>query len=524
MSRITPVTLDYSDRDFEALKLRLQGLIRTVFPDWTDFNTANFGNILLEMFCFVGDVLHFYQDRQAAESFTPTLTQRTSMIRLGQLINFSLTGATAATGSVTVALKGSASAEDLPIPRGTRCTSNNSVDPIPFQTTEDATLPAGSTSVVVDVEQSERRYESFDSAEEPNQEVILSHTPFLENSMDTVDRDGIDLVYGMTAVDGDYHRVDSFLGCSSTDKVFTTLIDHLDRCHVRFGNGMTGAIPQGEMNFAYKIGGGTQGNIESGKITVLTDTLSFPSGPAPVTLTNTAATSGGVDRMGLEEAKAQAPASLRTLTRTITKDDFETVARSVRGVARALMATANEYAGIPENTGRLYVVARGIKLASGRIAPGTPSATLLAQVATAINSGKPPTITFTWAPYTAVTKTVDVLARVHLAKGAIASVVGSAIRESLKDFFAAQLSDGTDNTSIDFGANLLDVQGEIVGEIAWSDVLNAVRDVSGVRKIDESAQGLLLNLRHESVTLTPVEFPVLGTVTLIDMDTNLTIS
>ena len=65
MSLITP-SLDYTDRDFYSLRLRLQGLIRSVFPDWTDFNTATFGNILLELYAFVGDTLHFYQDGQAA--------------------------------------------------------------------------------------------------------------------------------------------------------------------------------------------------------------------------------------------------------------------------------------------------------------------------------------------------------------------------------------------------------------------------------------------------------------------------
>jgi hypothetical protein len=515
--------LDYSDRDFEALKLRLQGLARTVFPDWTDFNTANFGNILMELFCFVGDVLHFYQDRQAAEAFTPTLTQRTSMIRLGQLINFTLTGAAAASGTATVALR-AVSAESLAIPRGTRLSSSDPQDPVPFQTTAVATLTAGSTSVPVAIEQSERRFESFDSAEEPNQEVILSHTPFLDGSMSLVERDGGDLLYGMTAVDGDYHRVDSFLGCNSTDRVFTTLVDHLDRCHVRFGNGVTGAIPQGEMNFAYKIGGGAKGCVEAGRVSVLVDNLTFPSGsPAPVTVTNAAATSGGVDRMGLEEAKVQAPAALRVLNRTVTRDDFESVARSVRGVARALMATCNEYAGIPENAGQLYVVARGIKLASGRIASGPPSTSMLAQVRTAIDVGKPPTITFTYEPMAAVMKTISVETRIYLAKGANSATVALAIWESLKDFFAAQLADGTDNTDIDFGANLLDVNDLIVGEITWSDVMNAIRDVPGVRKVDESAQGVLLNDRHASVVLTPVEFPQLGAVTIVDANTNLTI-
>ena len=50
---------DFTDRDFDALRLRLQSLVRSVFPEWTDFNVANFGNLLLELYAFVGDVLGF---------------------------------------------------------------------------------------------------------------------------------------------------------------------------------------------------------------------------------------------------------------------------------------------------------------------------------------------------------------------------------------------------------------------------------------------------------------------------------
>src|SRR5882724_3545060 len=36
---------DYTDKDFDSLRLRLQSLARSAFPTWTDFNIANFGNL-----------------------------------------------------------------------------------------------------------------------------------------------------------------------------------------------------------------------------------------------------------------------------------------------------------------------------------------------------------------------------------------------------------------------------------------------------------------------------------------------
>jgi hypothetical protein len=36
---------DLTDKDFDGLRLRLQNLVRSVFPEWTDFGVANFALI-----------------------------------------------------------------------------------------------------------------------------------------------------------------------------------------------------------------------------------------------------------------------------------------------------------------------------------------------------------------------------------------------------------------------------------------------------------------------------------------------
>ena len=48
---------DLTSKDFDSLRQRLIALVQTVFPDWSDFEIANFGNLLIEMYAFVGDVL-----------------------------------------------------------------------------------------------------------------------------------------------------------------------------------------------------------------------------------------------------------------------------------------------------------------------------------------------------------------------------------------------------------------------------------------------------------------------------------
>lgn len=93
------------------------------------------------------------------------------------------------------------------------------------------------------------------------------------------------------------------------------------------------------------------------------------------------------------------------------------------------------------------------------------------------------------------------------------------IVESLVAYFRVTEPDGTPNRRVDFGFNLKDAEGNPVGEIAWSDVFNVIRDTEGVRKIGDAPGDLTLNGLPADVRLRVQEFPVLGTVTLTNGDT-----
>ena len=97
---VLPNSVDYTDKDFDALRARLIALVRSVFPDWSDFSVASFGNLLIEMYAFVGDVITFYLDNQARESRLGTATQRKNVIALARMLGYRLHGAQAATAEV----------------------------------------------------------------------------------------------------------------------------------------------------------------------------------------------------------------------------------------------------------------------------------------------------------------------------------------------------------------------------------------------------------------------------------------
>ncbi|MDY6918304.1 MAG: putative baseplate assembly protein [Chloroflexota bacterium] len=106
---------------------------------------------------------------------------------------------------------------------------------------------------------------------------------------------------------------------------------------VRQPNGETrwfGMVPPKgrQMRFSsYRYGGGSEGNVGKGTITVLKSSIAYVAA-----VTNRRAASGGVDAETVEHAKLRGPRTLRTRNRAVTEEDFEFLALEASpSVARA---------------------------------------------------------------------------------------------------------------------------------------------------------------------------------------------
>ena len=83
--------IDYMARDYESLLRAMRDQIPQKLPEWRDYaNEADFGNVLLELFAHIGDILSYYQDRVANESFLGTARTRRSVIEHLRLIGYEL--------------------------------------------------------------------------------------------------------------------------------------------------------------------------------------------------------------------------------------------------------------------------------------------------------------------------------------------------------------------------------------------------------------------------------------------------
>jgi hypothetical protein len=496
---LTKQRIDYTSKDFEAWLIQLRAMALATFPMWTDHNRANIGNLQLELFAHTVDVLSHSIDNQTNERLVRTARQRKSMIDLGKNVSFVLPGATEASANLEFTIAdGNTRAHDVIIPAGTRCRAPDIEGGITFWTTTEVEILTGSTQVSsVAARNAEPQQDNLTLDGTPNQKVLLSRTPYLEDS-------------AVVVVGSDtYTVVDSLLTYDATDKVCVITVDENNAATILFGDGVNGYAPTGTGTADYETGGGEEGNVEANTIVQVLDPIYDDVGNTVVLVVrNPSAAGGGTDRMSVEEARIAIPESVLVSNLvTCTRDQFEINARLVRGVARSLVLCHDDDTSIPEYTANVHVVPTG---------GGLPSTALKNEVLTMLTVTRPQPIGMDVNILDPVLKIISVSAKVYLEQGYTEAQVRQNIEDSLDAFFALTDSDGVPNPLINFGYHVKNWQGGVAAEVPWSDIFNAVNDAEGVRKVEKSSFTPAIDQ-----TLDNDEFPVLGSVSLVNGDTNL---
>ncbi|RTL27583.1 MAG: t4-like baseplate wedge [Rhodocyclaceae bacterium] len=523
---VFPAPTVYTDLDQTSIDRRLRDLFASLFPTIDLDSEAELTRILFGAFAHVGDKLAYLINRLAREARLLTASQRRHLLGLVKLLGYRPAGARAATASLVFTLP-AAHAEDVLVPAGSVARTKGA-DPVRFRTIVDLVIPAGALTGTVTAEHAESQVDSFVSTERAHQQFRLSRAPYVDES----------LVIATPA--GAWTEVRNFLASKATDRHYTTVIDALDRCTFRFGDGRNGAIPVGDIDASYKTGGGSVGQLIAGALSVLESTVFDVEGiPVTITVANPVKTDGGIDRESDALIKLLAPESIRVPGSTIAREDFEIVARQVPGVARALMLARRQDPSVLFNEGFLFVVPEG---------GGAPSTTLLDAVAAQFGDEvyvggaalktrfprgpRPKETTFQLRVRGASYFTVDVFAKIFLRSGFTAAEVKANVLAALAQFFAVtvdiqdidpttELTGQVPNPLINFGYYLQDKDGNPSGEMAWTDILDVVTDAAGVLKGDPSSDGFLLNGARADIVMARRDFPALGAVTLLNAATGL---
>tara|TARA_R100000008_G_scaffold86877_1_gene82301 strand:- start:14839 stop:16641 length:1803 start_codon:yes stop_codon:yes gene_type:complete len=97
------IDINYLSRDFQSIKDDLTEYARRYYPDtFRDFSDAGFGALMLDMVSYVGDVMSFYLDYQANESFLSTAVEYENVLKHGQSMGYKHQGANSTYGTVTL--------------------------------------------------------------------------------------------------------------------------------------------------------------------------------------------------------------------------------------------------------------------------------------------------------------------------------------------------------------------------------------------------------------------------------------
>ncbi len=94
--------IKYTSRDFNSIKQDLVEYAKRYYPDnFRDFSEASFGSLMLDSVAYVGDILSYYTDYQANESFLETALEYDNIIKLGKQVGFKYNNSSTTTGLVT---------------------------------------------------------------------------------------------------------------------------------------------------------------------------------------------------------------------------------------------------------------------------------------------------------------------------------------------------------------------------------------------------------------------------------------
>lgn len=97
------IPIKYTNRDFDSIKKGLVEHARRYYPDtFKDFNEASFGSFMIDTVAYVGDILSFYLDYQANESYLDTALEFENIVKLSKQMGYKFNDSHASTGTITM--------------------------------------------------------------------------------------------------------------------------------------------------------------------------------------------------------------------------------------------------------------------------------------------------------------------------------------------------------------------------------------------------------------------------------------
>lgn len=333
---ITNKWLNPYQRSYQQIKAKLvESLMGLKDPQGqkliTDYSEGNILIIILSLFAAIAEVLHYYVDNMARETFLSTARRYDSVVKHGALVDYHARAAIAATVDVILSrsITGNSIGAKLTIPQGTLFTDSSGNS---WLSARDVTWYSNVTTCKVPIVQHEKYTASaLNNMVIPTGDRVILNLGTLPNGK-YYEQGSMSLQIGGET----WVLVDTFAKSKPTDKHFMVSVDESLSPYIMFGDGTFGKKPAAGAkitNVVFYLTNGTQGNVKSNTITSVPSVIS--SSITDATVSNAYDAGGGSNYENFTMLKEHIPLSVKTLGVAITKEDFESLAMLVDGINKA---------------------------------------------------------------------------------------------------------------------------------------------------------------------------------------------
>ena len=322
--------------------------VKANFPlDYNNFESSDFGVLLLEMMAAVGHIQSNKSDYLANENYIGTARSRDSVKRLLEVIGVRMKGpiSAAANASITYSVGSVTSPSSMTVDAADRVTTINSPEDggtlsyTLYKVNPNGTvdLTSASNDLVLDVSAIAGSVVANDlvllegslvvetgtfTSPESVKTINLSQGPYVEKSAQI-------FLEGAPETEGVYIEEENiYFASGGDDKVFQVTTDETFRASILFGDDSTGKSPSigDAYTVSYRVGGGSRGNIAESTINAPIQVESSDSTATDNiqgTLENTSLATGGRDAESIAQAKRYAPLFFKSQDRLVTLPDYK---------------------------------------------------------------------------------------------------------------------------------------------------------------------------------------------------------
>lgn len=338
MSTNNPWLTPYQ-RSFDSIKAKLKTSLNKNVPEITDFSEGNIFIIIISIFSAIAEVLHYYIDNMARETFFYTARRYSSLYKHAKLVDYHIKAANPASTDIYIN-----TSDGSPISGfengGVKWSASDNITFVDSSQNNwilarDVFWENGTYTLILPLVQKEKanggNWVTVGQLTDPNQNIYIgdidSNQKYVEGSMV--------LEIQNNNQNEPWTLVDTFAYSGPDDKVYKVELDSQLRPYIVFGDGKYGKKPNlnGTLRAKYWITIGSDGNVPENSFTTLPEQITSKVPNAQISFAKAAG--GGTDYEDFDMIKNHLPLSVKSLGVAVTKDDYESVIRNVPGVDKA---------------------------------------------------------------------------------------------------------------------------------------------------------------------------------------------